>query len=165
MIPEKRKEKRDCVSSKYGAYAVGNCGGVGPLLGHNKKIHTKVRKSNDSSKFADRVVRGSLEEMLLFYDQNGRCNNAMKLVINKMVLNNAYIKIKSDLGNSSRVEKAIFDAISDELFEETSNKLGKERFSFKPIRKILIPKGDTSSARKMRPLAIGSPFLGDIIVQ
>lgn len=89
-------------------------GGVAPLLGHNEKIHTKVRKSNDSSKFADRVVRGSLEEMLLFDDNTGRCNNAMKLVSNKMVLKNAYLKIKSDLGNSSRVDKAIFDAISEE---------------------------------------------------
>lgn len=93
-----------------------------------KHIHTKVRKSNDSSKFADRVVRGSLEEMLLF-DNNGKCINAMKLVSNKMILKNAYIKIKSDLASfpSSRlpsfirrvskvtgVDKAIFDVISEE---------------------------------------------------
>ena len=90
--------------------------------------HTEVRKSNDSSKFADRVVRGSLEEMLLF-DNNGKCINAMKLVSNKMILKNAYIKIKSDLASfpSSRlpsfirrvskvagVDKAIFDVISEE---------------------------------------------------
>lgn len=78
-----------------------------------KHIHTKVRKSNDSSKFADRVVRGSLEEMLLF-DNAGKCINAMKLVSNKMILKNAYIKIKSDLSKSSGVDKATSDVISEE---------------------------------------------------
>lgn len=88
-----------------------DCRGV--ALGHNKKIHTKVRKSNDFSKSADRVVRGSLEEMLLFDDNTGKCNNAMKLVSNKIVLKNAYLKIKSNLGNSSRDDRSRFDAISE----------------------------------------------------
>lgn len=56
-------------------------------------------------------------------------------------------------------DKATLDGISETWFTQTSKELKEEKYSFKPARRVYIPKANG----KMRPLGISSPR--DKIVQ
>ena len=64
----------------------------------HKRIHTKVRKSEVSSKPEARKGRGSLEEMLEF-NEKGQCTNAYEVTYDLKALHTAYMNIKSKPGN------------------------------------------------------------------
>jgi hypothetical protein len=49
---------------------------------------------------------------MLLFDNTGKCINAMKLITNKMILKNAYIKM-SEVDNRSGADKAISNEISN----------------------------------------------------
>lgn len=64
------------------------------------------------------------------------------------------MKIKSEPGNMTPGhDKETLDGITEKWFSKTSTDLIKEKFTFKPTRKVYIPKTNG----KMRPLGIGSP--------
>lgn len=70
------------------------------------------------------------------------------------------MRIKSEPGNMTPGhDKDTLDGISKEWFAKTISDLISEKFTFKPTRRIFIPKTNG----KMRPLGIGSPR--DKIVQ
>lgn len=112
-------------------------------------IHTEVRKLNNSSKPDAHVGKRSLEEMLVF-DRQGRCVNAMKLVSDKIILMSAYGRIKSKLNTKGKL--GTLAEIPERWFEETSDKLGREKFQFKPTRRVYIPK----VIGKIRPIGVES---------
>jgi group I intron endonuclease len=117
--------------------------------GSHRKFHTEVRKLNNSSKPDAHVGKRSQEEMLVF-DRQGRCVNAMKLVSDKIILMSAYGRIKSKLNTKGKL--GTLAEIPDRWFEETSDKLGREKFQFKPTRRVYIPK----VIGKIRPIGVES---------
>lgn len=136
-----------------------NLYGNGSAIVGVKKIHTKVPKSVMSPKSEAHVGQGSLGE-LVTYNSKGKCNNGYDLLCQIKVLQSAYMKIKSQPGNMTPgSDKETLDGISEEWFENTSQNLVKEQFSFRPTRRVYIPKANG----KMRPLGVASPR--DKIVQ
>lgn len=64
------------------------------------------------------------------------------------------MRIKSEPGNMTPGHvKETLDGISEKWFDKTTSDLRKEKFTFKPTRRVYIPKANG----KMRPLGIGSP--------
>lgn len=64
------------------------------------------------------------------------------------------MRIKSEPGNMTPGhDKETLDGISEEWFNKTTSELIKEKFTFRPTRRVHIPKANG----KMRPLGIGSP--------
>lgn len=134
----------------------GNSYGNGSLIvGRvaNRGYHTEVEKPILSPKPEAHVGQRSLGELLSF-DKQGRCNNALNVLSNPIVLESAYLKIKSNPGNMTRGnDSQTLDGISRTWIHAASGNLYKEKFNFSPTRRVYIPKANG----KMRPLGIGSP--------
>lgn len=87
-------------------------------------------------------------------------SNLHSLVYNVDLLNMAYNSIKSKPGNMTPgILPETLDGISHETLLEISEKLKNESFTFKPSRRVQIPKASGG----LRPLTIASPR--DKIVQ
>lgn len=115
--------------------------------------HTKVEKPTLSPKPEAHVGQRSLGE-LLSYDEQGKCNNALNVLSNPLILESAYHKIKSNPGNMTPgINKTTLDGISRTWIHAVAGDLYKEKFKFSPIRRVYIPKANG----KMRPLGVGSP--------
>lgn len=126
---------------------------VGMIPGIVRSIHTEVRKLDNSPKLEARVGQKSLGEMLMF-DAEGKCNNAYRILCESSIIQSAYMRIKSEPGNMTPGhDQETLDGISEEWFAKTISDLIKEKFTFKPTRRVFIPKANG----KMRPLGIGSP--------
>lgn len=64
------------------------------------------------------------------------------------------MRIKSEPGNMTPGHgKETLDGISEKWFDKTTSDLRKDKFTFKPTRRVYIPK----TKGKMRPLGIASP--------
>jgi group II intron reverse transcriptase/maturase len=84
-----------------------------------------------------------------------------RILCNRELLVIAYNKIKSKPGNMTPgTDNLTLDGISDTFLDEIIYDLKHHKFSFKPVRRAYIPKGNTD---KLRPLGIPSPR--DKIVQ
>ncbi len=109
----KWERKLSCKNS--GLPKGGNSYGNGSLIvgGIAKRgYHTEVEKPILSPKPEAHVGQWSLGE-LLSYDKQGRCNNALNVISNPSVLENAYARIKSNPGNMTPgVGKKTLDGIS-----------------------------------------------------
>lgn len=78
---------------------------------------------------------------LLKYDHLGRCTNAFKLASSPDFLKLGYDIIKSKPGNMVRgSDHQTLDGISTTWFEKTSKLLNRECYTFKPARRVYIPK-------------------------
>lgn len=126
---------------------------LGKVSSSVRHIHTEVRKLKDSRKQEAHSDTLSLREMLVF-DEQGRCVNAFKVLSDIMVLQNAYDKIKSKPGNMSPgSDKETLDGLPVNGFPRTNQELYHEKYTFKPVRRVYIPKANG----KKRPLGIASP--------
>jgi len=118
-----------------------------------REFSTKVRKSKDSPKLEAHAGQKSLGEMIM-YNKDGKCNNAYSIIAEKLTLESAYMRIKSEPGNMTPgSDKETLDGISDEWFTNVSKQLITEGFRFKPTRRVYIPKTNG----KMRPLGVAPP--------
>jgi group II intron reverse transcriptase/maturase len=94
-------------------------------------------------------------------DKSAINKDLFRILCNKELLVIAYNKIKSNPGNMTPgTDNLTLDGISDTFLDETIYDLKHHKFSFKPVRRVYIPKGNTG---KLRPLGIPSPR--DKIVQ
>lgn len=102
----------------------------------------------------------SLISRCLSFDQNGKCTNASKILRNPGILKLAYETIRSKPGNSTKgTDAETLDGIPRSWFNSTSLKLKSGKFTFRPSRRVWIPKPNGGQ----RPLGIASPR--DKIVQ
>lgn len=141
----------------------GNSYGHGSAIVGVRAIHTEVQKSITPPKSEAHVGQGSLGE-LITYNEEGRCNNGYDLICRTDILQTAYMRIKSEPGNIEGsphpgADKETLDGITTNWFNKTSLSLIKEKFTFRPTRRVFISK----SNGKMRPLGVSSPR--DKIVQ
>lgn len=78
-----------------------------------------------------------------------------RLLCNKDLLRLSYNKIKSKPGNMTPgSDKETLDGFSEEIIDLIIKDLKSYKYSFKPVRRICIPKSNTT---KLRPLSIPSP--------
>jgi retron-type reverse transcriptase len=102
----------------------------------------------------------SLKQQQLTFDNNKRCTNAYKFLIEPDLLLGSYGKIKSKPGNMTPgSDTTTLDGISINYIENLHKSLKDESWLPKPTRRVYIEK----SNRKKRPLGISSPR--DKIVQ
>jgi hypothetical protein len=102
----------------------------------------------------------SLKQQQLTFDNDNRCTNAYKLLINSDFLLGSYGKIKSKPGNMTPgSDTTTLDGISIKYVENLNRSLKEESWSPKPTRRVYIEKANG----KKRPLGISSPR--DKIVQ
>lgn len=121
--------------------------------GLTRDLHTEVRKLDNSPKLETRDGQRSLGEMLM-WDDDGKCTNAYRVLCKKEIIQAAYMRIKSEPGNlTPGQDKETLDGISENWFKDTISNLIKEKFVFRPTRRVYIPKANS----KMRPLGVGSP--------
>jgi len=117
-------------------------------------ITSNMHKREEKRDIAQ-VIRTKLK-----YNQEGLCVNAFYTAISPEILKIAYETIKSKPGNMVRgSDTETLDGISWDWICNTSEKLKREVYEFKPSRRVYIPKANG----KKRPLGIGSPR--DKIVQ
>jgi group II intron reverse transcriptase/maturase len=86
--------------------------------------------------------------------EDGKCVNAFVVATNPYILRLAYETIKSKAGNmvpGSTPET--LDGITLEYFFKISARLRRQKYKFKPARRVYIPKANG----KKRPLGIASP--------
>lgn len=96
----------------------------------------------------------------LTYNSEGKCTNASRILRNPYFLKLAYESIRANPGNSTRgSDFELLDGIPRTWFHSTSKKLRTGNFSFRPSRRVWIPKPHGG----LRPLGIASPR--DKIVQ
>jgi retron-type reverse transcriptase len=85
-------------------------------------------------------------------DKSAINKDLFRILCNKELLVIAYNKIKSNPGNMTPgTDNLTLNGISDTFLDETIYDLKHHKFSFKPVRRVYIPKGNTG---KLRPLPI-----------
>lgn len=101
----------------------------------------------------------NLNELAIFNSEN-KCTNAFAIASSVECLKAAYWDLKSKPGMMTKgIDDITLDGITEKWFTETSEKLRREQYRFKPARRVYIPKANG----KTRPLGIASPR--DRIVQ
>lgn len=80
-----------------------------------------------------------------------------KIIMDKRTLMMAYTRIKSNPGNltpGGDSEKETLDGMNERWFEKTSEELRKGNYTFKPARRVMLPKPNKPGKR---PLTVVSP--------
>jgi len=112
------KERRKLNVWNSGLPKARNCNGNGFAIVVNlqvgaRKVHTEVRKSKGSLKSEAGNGQGSLGEKLT-YNTEGKCNNAYQVLSQNIVLQTAYMRIKSEPGNMTPgPDKETLDGIDE----------------------------------------------------
>jgi len=121
---------------------------------YSKKSPSININNNNTSPPEKQPTPAELILSLLRSDPDGKFNNVFEVLTSVQVLRLAYETIKSKSGNMVKgSDKETLDGISLDWFSKTSLQLRSEKFSFRPNRRMYIPKANG----KKRPLGIASP--------
>lgn len=127
-----------------------------------RRIHStificgKVSSSKSLSKYELSGLYGNKEiDKLIFNTKNNsECSNLSKIISNPDFLKACWVKIRSNKGALTlALETDTLDGIKDTWFTARSNEIINGKFSFKPYRRVYIPKPNG----KLRPLTMPDP--------
>ncbi|KAG7691329.1 hypothetical protein KL950_005384 [Ogataea haglerorum] len=113
---------------------------------------TPIRKSESvDNKFSDFI-----KNRVSNNDGNQKYHKLYRILSDKHFINLCYSKVKSKQGNMTKGStNETLDGFSFKTISRLSEQLEKGKFTFKPVRRVNIPKpGKTGT----RPLGVGSPI-------